>query len=374
MDSRTAALRDRLRWRLIAAAATPADPAGEVDAGVLATYLGGLVADGADALAVLAHTGRGPYLSEHVRDLVVRTAVDTGVPVVVGVGGRPGERPDSVVRAAGHAAELGAHGLLVFPPDVGAVERHDAVWRAAGVPLLAFDLYTRPYPPPVLAELLDHPGVAALKVARLHDAIACQAALVGLAAAAVPVTAGVLRAFADKEYAEFVVASARLDRLASVVFDEPVEGYVQRMLWVAAAEGRIPPAHAHDPHRPDLSDVEQDQVRAVLDARMTRWASPTCGSHSTSTCSSGVPARGGPPGDPATGRAALLLAAAGRAGNGAQPVIRRTGEPQTVQPGGRAAEDHRPLGWVEVAELRGGRVASQFVVAVPTCVGKVSAP
>jgi len=296
MDSRTAALRDRLRWRLIAAAATPADPAGEVDAGVLAAYLGGLVADGADALAVLAHTGRGPYLSEHVRDLVVRTAVDTGVPVVVGVGGRPGERPDSVVRAAGHAAELGAHGLLVFPPDVGAVERHDAVWRAAGVPLLAFDLYTRPYPPPVLAELLDHPGVAALKVARLHDAIACQAALgaanaagrlavtgedrmfgpslmwgaqaalVGLAAAAVPVTARVLRAFADKEYAEFVVASARLDRLASVVFDEPVEGYVQRMLWVAAAEGRIPPAHAHDPHRPDLSDVERDQVRAVLDA------------------------------------------------------------------------------------------------------------
>ncbi|MBF9128937.1 hypothetical protein I0C86_08060, partial [Plantactinospora sp. S1510] len=61
IDPRAAALRDRLRWRLVAAAATPATGTGEVDPAVAGAYLRGLVADGADALAVLAHTGRGPY-------------------------------------------------------------------------------------------------------------------------------------------------------------------------------------------------------------------------------------------------------------------------------------------------------------------------
>ncbi|MDO3705120.1 dihydrodipicolinate synthase family protein [Micromonospora sp. C28SCA-DRY-2] len=292
-----AALRDRLRWRLIAATATPVGAAGAVDPDVLGRYLDGLVADGADALAVLAHTGRGPYLDEATRDLVVRRAVETGVPVIVGVGGRPGERTDEVAAQAERAAALGAAGLLVFPVDDDPVGHHDALWRAAGLPLLAFDLYLRPYPEPALAALLDHPGVAGVKVARLHDAIACQAALaaahradrlavtgedrmfgpslmwgaeaalVGLAAAAVPVTARALRAYADKRYDEFLTASADLDRLAEVTFTAPMEGYVQRMLWIAAAEGRVPATHAVDPHAPALPEGDRDRVLRVAGCR-----------------------------------------------------------------------------------------------------------
>ncbi|MFG1954030.1 dihydrodipicolinate synthase family protein [Micromonospora sp. NPDC048830] len=292
-----AALRDRLRWRLIAATATPMDSGGVVDPAVLDRYLRGLVADGADALAVCAHTGRGPYLDLATRDLVIRCAVDTGVPVIVGVGGRPGEHTDEVTAQAARAAAHGAAGVLVFPVDGDAVAHHDAVWRAAGLPMLAFDLYTRPYPAAKLAALLAHPGVAGVKVARLHDALACQAALaaahradrlavtgedrmfgpsllwgaeaalVGLAAAAVPVTAVVLRAFADKRYDEFVVAAADLDRLAGVTFTEPMDGYVQRMLWIAAEEGRIPASQAVDPHRPALPDGDRDQVLRVMGRR-----------------------------------------------------------------------------------------------------------
>ncbi|MGS2616162.1 dihydrodipicolinate synthase family protein [Micromonospora sp. LZ34] len=292
-----AALRDRLRWQLVAATATPVDAAGVVDAGVLDRYLRGLVSDGADALAVCAHTGRGPYLDAATRDLVVRCAVDTGVPVIVGVGGRPGEHTDDVAAQAARAAALGASGLLVFPVDGDAVDHHDAVWRAAGLPMLAFDLYSRPYSAPRLAALLEHPGVAGVKVARLHDALACQAALaaahradrlavtgedrmfgpslmwgaeaalVGLAAAAVPVTARVLRAYADKRYDEFLTTSADLDRLAEVTFTEPMEGYVQRMLWIAAEEGRIPADHAGDPHAPALPDGDRDRVLRVAGRR-----------------------------------------------------------------------------------------------------------
>ncbi|MFG3714301.1 dihydrodipicolinate synthase family protein [Micromonospora sp. NPDC047730] len=292
-----AALRDRLRWRLVAATATPMDADRAVDAAVLDRYLRGLVVDGADALAVCAHTGRGPHLDPATRDLVVRHAVDTGVPVVVGVGGRPGEHTDEVAAQAARAADLGAAGILVFPVDGDAVAHHDAVWRAAGLPMLAFDLYTRPYSASRLAALLEHPGVAGVKVARLHDAIACQAALaaahradrlavtgedrmfgpslmwgaqaalVGLAAAAVPVTAAVLRAYADGKHDDFVAASARLDRLAEVTFTDPMEGYVHRMLQIAADEGRIPASHAVDAYAPALPDGDRDRVLAVARQR-----------------------------------------------------------------------------------------------------------
>ncbi|MEV0726511.1 dihydrodipicolinate synthase family protein [Micromonospora purpureochromogenes] len=292
-----AALRDRLRWKLVAATATPMDSAGSVDPAVLDRYLRGLIVDGADALAVLAHTGRGPYLDEATRDLVTRCAVDTGVAVIVGVGGRPGERTAEVAAQAARAAALGAAGVLVFPVDPEPVAHHDAIWRAAGLPMLAFDLYVRPYAAPQLAALLEHPGVAGVKVARLHDAIACQAglaaahradrlavtgedrmfgpslmwgaqaALVGLAAAAVPVTAAVLAAFADQKYADFVAASARLDRLAEVTFTEPMEGYVRRMLRIAADEGRIPTSHAVDPYGPALPDDDRERVLSVARQR-----------------------------------------------------------------------------------------------------------
>ncbi|MEU9508005.1 dihydrodipicolinate synthase family protein [Micromonospora sp. NPDC048170] len=292
-----AALRDRLRWRLVAATATPMDADRTVDAEVLDRYLRGLVADGADALAVCAHTGRGPYLDAATRDLVTRHAVGTGVPVVVGVGGRPGEHTDDVAAQAARAATLGAAGVLVFPVDGDAVAHHDVVWRAAGLPMLAFDLYTRPYSASRLAALLEHPGVAGVKVARLHDALACQAALatahrsdrlavtgedrmfgpslmwgaqaalVGLAAAAVPVTAAVLRAYADGRHGDFVAASARLDRLAEVTFTDPMEGYVRRMLQIAADEGRIPATHAVDPYGPVLPDGDRDRVLTVARQR-----------------------------------------------------------------------------------------------------------
>ena len=295
LHARAATLRDRLRWRLVPAAATPMDRAGRVDPAVLDHYLRSLVADGAQALAVLAHTGRGPYLDPPVRDEVIRRAVRTGVPVLVGTSG---DGP-ATERQAERAADLGADGLLVFAPDgTDPLAHHDALWRAAGLPLLAFDLYTRPYPTAVRAELLDHPGVAGLKVALLSDAIACQeaiaatnaagrlavtgedrmfgsslmwgaeAALVGLAAAAVPVTAEVLDAYARGDHARFVPASVRLDRLGAVTFTEPMEGYVQRMLWIAAAEGRIPDGFAHDRHGPPLPDGDRETVlRVVTDLR-----------------------------------------------------------------------------------------------------------
>lgn len=296
IDPGAASLRDRLRWRLVAAAATPGDATGRVDEAILAGYLDGLVADGADGLAVCVHTGRGPYLPRALRRAVVSRAVATGVPVIVGVGGGADSQAD-ILASAADAAAAGCEGLLVFPPEPGIdpVPLHDALWQATRLPMLVFDLYASPYPLPALEELLTHPGVAGVKVARLDDALGCQAAiaaaqradrlpvtgedrmfgpslmwgaqaaLVGIAAAAVDVTAKVLRAFAEHRYADFVAASARLDRLAEVTFTEPMDGYIQRMLWIAAAEGRVPEALAHDPHAPELPAGDRARVLARVD-------------------------------------------------------------------------------------------------------------
>ncbi|MET7464732.1 dihydrodipicolinate synthase family protein [Nonomuraea sp. NPDC005501] len=291
-------LRDRLRGSLVAAAATPMTAAGEVDLDLVSHYLAGLVADGAGALAVLAHTGRGPYLSPQVRAGVIERAVALGVPVLVGVGGHSGTAGPAAAEAttdqARVAADLGAAGVLVFPSAGDRPALHDAVWRASGLPMIAFDLYTLPCPPEVMTEILTHPGVAGLKTALLSDAMGCQraialareagrlaitgedrmfgpsllwgaeAALVGIAAAAVEVTAAVLDAFRGDDLRAFHEASDRLDRLARVTFTEPMEGYVRRMLWLAAAEGRIPGSHAHDPYGPPLPADKHAQEHAEV--------------------------------------------------------------------------------------------------------------
>ncbi|WP_127932471.1 dihydrodipicolinate synthase family protein [Nonomuraea polychroma] len=348
IDPRAARLRDRLRGALVAAALTPMTRAGEVDLDVAEAYFRRLVATGADALAVLAHTGRGPFLPTDVRAGLIARARRTGVPVIVGIGGtpppattgdaaqpsaprvgaqpaatatggtvqppataapataaagaaarrvgerrKPGAGEQAAVADARAAAELGADGVLVFPSPGDRVALHEAVWAATGLPMIAFDLYTTPCPPATLRRILDLPGVAGLKTALLSDAMGCQetialtreagrlaitgedrmfgpsllwgaqAALVGIAAASVETTAAVMRAFEGDDLRGFEKASARLDRLAAATFTAPMEGYVQRMFWLAAAEGLIPGSHACDPYGPALPEGEHAGVLAA---------------------------------------------------------------------------------------------------------------
>lgn len=215
--------------------------------------------------------------------------------MITGVGG--GEQStEADARWAATAAAAGAQALLVFPPSGPAdriLEYHDAMWQASGLPLIGFDLYTRPYTDEAFAGLVDHPGVGAVKLARLHDAVACQdriavvrergklaitgedrmlgpslmwgaeTALVGLGAAAVELTHDVLREYVRQDFAGFRRACHRLDRFAATTFREPYDGYVQRMMWVAAAEGLIAHDVATDPYGPPLPPGERERVLEV---------------------------------------------------------------------------------------------------------------
>jgi 4-hydroxy-tetrahydrodipicolinate synthase len=223
-------------------------------------------------------------------------------------GAPPRGQLETTVEMARRAESLGADAVMVYPcpglaedpePDRRIVELHTSVADAVAVPLIAFHLHAEggghPYTIGTVRELLAVPRLAGVKIATLDDAIACQdviaevraagrlaitgedrmfgpslmwgaqAALVGIAAAAAPLSVRLLDTWFARKAADFLDASARIDALAAATFHAPIEGYVQRLLWVAAWEGLIPPEHANDPFGPPPVAAEHDRLRRVLE-------------------------------------------------------------------------------------------------------------
>ena len=97
------------------------------------------------------------------------------------------------------------------------------------------------------------------------------AALIGMGAALPDAQVELLQAFRDRQWERFVALSGLCDRLAQATFVEPMEGYIRRMLWAAAAEGAIPREACDDPWGPALPERERDAVeRVIVDARAAR--------------------------------------------------------------------------------------------------------
>jgi 4-hydroxy-tetrahydrodipicolinate synthase len=308
----TPRLTEAIRGRLIAAPVTPMDESAHIAPADLDRYAAA-IAGAVDGVCVWAHTARGLELTDTQRDAVLaafRAATDG--PLLAAVGPPAGTGDDfasqcaATARLAERAAAGGADALMVYPvsslraPDTRAertIRLHAEVAAAAGLPVTGFLLYPEAggvsYPPALLTELAARPEVFGVKLATLYDAVACQdaiaaihaggalaitgedrmfgpsllwgadAALVGVAAAVAELSARLVHAWFAGETAAFVVAARRLDRFAAAVFRDPMDGYVQRMLWAAEREGIIPAASAHDPHgvRPD--PVERAAVAAA---------------------------------------------------------------------------------------------------------------
>lgn len=298
-----------------AATLTPFDAAGRMHPEAIADYAGALAGSGIGSLAVCVHTGRGPWLPDSQRsELVAGFRAASGLPVVAGAGLPPGsvatdrhELADAVLRNAAPVVSAGASALLCFPPprvpgdDDAVLHLHERLAAETGLPVLAFALYERAsenqYDVSTTARLVRLPGVAGVKLALLDDAIGCQdliaachranpdalvltgedrmvgpslmwgarGMLIGLAAALPAWSVAVHEAWTLGRYDEFVAASGRLDRLAALVFREPMEGYVQRMAWVAAWQGILDPAYAHDPYGPRPGAGERDALLRELD-------------------------------------------------------------------------------------------------------------
>lgn len=294
-----------LRGGVIAAVPVPLDRDGRLDQKSQERYVNAMARVGLAGVAVWAHTGRGPHLDGKLRREVMAHWRGTGE-LVAGIGihgASPGTFERQALELAEEALRLGATSLLVHPPrsllaavdpEQRIVAYHEALGRL-GAPLIAFELYEAAsgvtYTPVVWRELFALPSVAAVKFAtldspmRVQDLIAlaqgsgtllitgedrflaaslmfgCQAALVGIAAARPELSVELVSAWQQARLESFVRLAAAIDRYAQVVFRDPMEGYIQRLLDVLATDGWIDGAAASDPWGPTLDPDDLADVR-----------------------------------------------------------------------------------------------------------------
>jgi 4-hydroxy-tetrahydrodipicolinate synthase len=289
-------LTERLDGGLIPAVPVPFR-GGEIDTAAQRSYADWMAAHAVAGVAIWAHTGRGPHLSADQR----REVLDTWRKAL----------PDRVLvagaRDIGMAIEARrgkADALLAFPQSRDAIGYHQRLSRE--LPVIAFYLYEAAggvsYDDRTLHGILELPDVIGIKVATLDSVMTFQrvaavlrehpakllitgedrflgyslllgarSALIGMGAALPDLQADLLRARLAEDWPRFVSLSELCDRFAQTTFIQPMEGYIRRMLWAAAAEGAIPPEACDDPWGPPLPAAEREAVeRAVRDARATR--------------------------------------------------------------------------------------------------------
>ena len=286
----------RVEWGLIPAVPVPFR-GDRLDAEAQRGYARWMAAQPVAGVAVWAHTGRGPHLSAEQRREVLETWREALPDRVVVAGARD-------ITMAIEARRGRADALLAFPEGTDPVGYHRRLGRE--LPVIAFYLYEAaggvPYDDQTLHAILALPEVIGIKVATLDSVMTFQriaavmrshpgkvlitgedrffgysvmagatAALVGMGAALPDLQADLLHAWRDGQHERFVALSAVCDRLSQATFTEPMEGYIRRMLWAAAADGALPREACDDPWGPPLPEGErQDVEEVVAGARASR--------------------------------------------------------------------------------------------------------
>jgi 4-hydroxy-tetrahydrodipicolinate synthase len=287
---------ERLEGGLIPAVPVPFRGS-EMDAGAQRSYARWMAAQPVAGVAVWAHTGRGPHLSGEQRRDVLETWREALPERVLVAGARD-------ITMAIEARRGKADALLAFPEASDPVGYHRRLSRE--LPVIAFYLYEAAggvdYDDATLHAILELPDVIGIKVATLDSVMTFQriavvlrdhpskllitgedrflgyslllgarAALVGMGSALSDLQADLVRACTTEDWARFVPLSELCDRFGAATFTHPMEGYIRRMLWAAAAEGALPLESCDDPWGPPLPSSERESVeRAVRDARATR--------------------------------------------------------------------------------------------------------
>jgi len=263
-------------------------------------------------VAVWAHTGRGLLLDDETAQRVMRQWREALVdkPLIAGAGAQAdSQEPTSVTLAmAQAAADYGADALLVYPPswlkhheqrDTLIVKHHEQLSKL-GLPLVLFYLYEAAggvrYTKTVLDELLTLPKVIGIKMATLDSVMTYQdvanhmqsqhpdkllitgedrflgysllrgakAALIGMGAVCSDLQAELIAAHFAGKAERFLELSDLIDRLAEVLFIDPMEGYIGRILYALAKLGVISADSANDPWGPALTAPELDKIDTLL--------------------------------------------------------------------------------------------------------------
>lgn len=279
----------RLRGGLLPAVPVPWSN-GRLDEAALVGYVEWMARHPVAGVAVGVHTGRGRHLAPDDRRRVL-SIWRSGLADRILVAGAWDEA------SAAEARDLGADAVLAFPRRDDPAGYHQSLGRH--LPVILFYLYEAAggvaWPLDTVAQLLALPEVLGIKVATLDSVMTFQdlaarlreqrgkvlitgedrflgyslllgaeAALIGMGAALPDLQAELIRARLSGDWARFVRLSSVCDELARVTFRAPMEGYVRRMLWAAAADGAIPGDACDDPWGPPLPAHERDEVEQVV--------------------------------------------------------------------------------------------------------------
>ena len=261
-------------------------------------------------VAVWAHTGRGLLLDDKTSRRVLRQwrQAIPDKPLIAGAGAR--NSTSAALSMASAAANGGADALLVYPPvwlkqheqrDSLIVKHHERL-SSIGLPLIVFYLYEAAggvsYSATVLDDLLSLPNVIGIKMATLDSVMTYQdvsrqiqsqhpdkllitgedrflgyslqrgadAALIGMGAVCADLQAELIAAHYAGNAERFLELSDLVDQLAEVLFIDPMEGYIGRILYSLSQLGVIPADAANDPWGPPLTQHEVDNITKVLNS------------------------------------------------------------------------------------------------------------
>ncbi len=313
-------MKERIRGKIVPAVPVPFDLSGKIDDELQEQYITWMSHQDIGGVATWAHTGRGLKLSDDERVSVLEAwrsgcadmaiVCGVGVPESVELPREASGRTRVVIEATVSMAQAakvgGADGLLVYPPswlaslpqaDERMLEYHIAV-ADVGLPMLAFFLYEAAggvsYHPSLVESILNIENVVGMKVATLDSVVTFQdlasqngtrnellitgedrflgysfslgadSALVGIAAAVTDKCVSLIEAWTSEQAQRFLHESVAMDAFAMATFRAPMDGYVQRMLWAAEADG-VFSREAFDRHAPLMPTSDRDVVRKALD-------------------------------------------------------------------------------------------------------------
>lgn len=311
-------MQNTIKNSIIPAVPVPFNVDGTINYDSQQSYIKWMNTQPIQAVALWAHTGRGCHLTPDQRADVYnawRCNLSKEKMILCGVGAKydddfgDEEYIEKALEMANHAKVLGADLILPYPPtlfrgrnnqDEMIVEYHKRI-AELGLPMILFFLYEEAggvtYSKEVLKELFKIENVIGIKMATLDSVMTYQevsnlimeeepdislitgedrmfgytimrgaaGALVGLGSIYTGLQDDMMKAYVNKDYETFIEKSLMVDNLAEHTFYDPMEGYIERVLYILAKKGIIDIQSANDPFGPGISDEERARIDGFIE-------------------------------------------------------------------------------------------------------------
>jgi len=310
-------LKKRLEGALLPAVPVPFKENGSVDWESQEKYINHLKSQPIEGVAVWAHTGRGLFLDPETRKNILslwHSNLEKERLIIAGVGARGEEslsEKEYLVNTAQmlqDAVDGNADFILPYPParfrDHPQRERkilgYYRLVASAKIPMILFYLYEAAggieYSIDFLKRLLEIGPVVGIKVATLNSVmtfqdiadlieaqfpeiilitgedrflpysfqIGAKAALIGMGSVFTAIQKKMIEAWRSTKLEEFHDTARLIDSFARVIFNEPMEGYIQRLLHVLVQLKVISPDACFDPFGPKLSKKDLERIDKTL--------------------------------------------------------------------------------------------------------------